>query len=530
MFKMPSDLEQLREKTDKERQKIEDNKNKRQLVLDQVKKQAELALEKVQRNKQKYQDQLDEYDQLQQDNPTAQLNQGGIDIDNPEDKKLLTILKHFGGTEILKVVKETDALQTEFEELKIQIKSREAELKRMKKNAKEAKDAVENDIIPLEKLLTRLVEKEDELRQQVVDTNRGEVLRVFLQNQQSKLEQERDLKQIVQAKEEELATVRADLCKVENMDKMKDAQRERAQIYIEWKTNLKRKHELLRSFRETQYRMLMAIKARRDTQYVVAELEKKAELEEGRRKADEYKTQIEAAEQRIKLLELGMVKAGTAMRDFRREFEQMRVAIMLDKTIKSTQMASLSEHKKRLNRAEALFQKLIKDERTRIQNEEKETWEPRLRAAQERMVQQLADQKAQSETKMKQVAAALGKRYEEGFAPLLREATAKYNEEKQASMRLRKEIENKEQLLKNAEEELRRLEKEVLVPESEEPSTAHSEEMDRLNMELRSLWVELKSDPDEVATFLSELDALAPYSDPVLRLYEEEEKAISNRS
>jgi len=46
-------------------------------------------------------------------------------------------------------------------------------------------------------------------------------------------------------------------------------------------------------------------------------------------------------------------------------------------------------------------------------------------------------------------------------------------------------------------------------------------------MELRSLWVELKSDPDEVATFLSELDALAPYSDPVLRLYEEEEKAIS---
>merc|ERR1719253_314783 len=121
----------------------------------------------------------------------------------------------------------------------------------MKKNAKEAKDAVENDIIPLEKLLTRLVEKEDELRQQVVDTNRGEVLRVFLQNQQSKLEQERDLKQIVQAKEEELATVRADLCKVENMDKMNDAQRERAQIYIEWKTNLKRKHELLRSFRET---------------------------------------------------------------------------------------------------------------------------------------------------------------------------------------------------------------------------------------------------------------------------------------
>ena len=509
-----------------EERKISDNYAKRELVLQQVRTQAESALKVAQLKKKTYEDNLDEFARLESNNPT-QLNKGGIDIDNPEDKKLLTILKHFGGTEILKVVKETDALQTEFEALKVQIKSREAELKRMKKNAKEAKDAVENDIIPLEKLLTRLVEKEDELRQQVVDTNRGEVLRVFLQNQQSKLEQERDLKQVVQAKEEELAKVRADLCRVEGMDQMTAEQRERAQIYIEWKTNLRRKHELLRSFRETQYRMLMAIKARRDTQYVVAELEKKAELEEGRRKAEEYKSQIEAAEQRIKLLELGMVKAGTAMRDFRREFEQMRVAIMLDKTIKSTQMASLGEHKKRLKRAEELFQTLINAERKRIQDEETEKWQPRLDAAISRMNKQLEEQKTASDKKMAQVAAALGKRYEEGFAPLLREATAKYTSEAQASERLRKEIQNKEQLLRNAEEELRRLEKEVLVPEAEGPSSEHSEEMDKLNMELRSLWVELKSDPDEVATFLSELDALAPYSDPVLRLYEEEEKAIS---
>ena len=44
--------------------------------------------------------------------------------------------------------------------------------------------------------------------------------------------------------------------------------------------------------------------------YVVAELEKKAELEAGRKKGDEYKRQIEQAEKRIKLLEQGMMKAG----------------------------------------------------------------------------------------------------------------------------------------------------------------------------------------------------------------------------
>ena len=60
------------------------------------------------------------------------------------------------------------------------------------------------------------------------------------------------------------------------------------------------------------------------------------------------------------------------MRQFRREFEQMRVAIMLDKTIKATQMQSLANHKKRLQRAETLFQQLIETEKKRIEEEEAE--------------------------------------------------------------------------------------------------------------------------------------------------------------
>ena len=71
----------------------------------------------------------------------------------------------------------------------------------------------------------------------------------------------------------------------------------------------------------------------------------------------------------------------------------------------------------------------------------------------------------------------------------------------------------------------------MLEPESSKSTDPQkAAEMEKLNMELRALWVELKSDPDEVATFLSELDALAPYSDAVLRLYEEEDKAIRNQT
>jgi hypothetical protein len=103
--------------------------------------------------------------------------------------------------------------------------------------------------------------------------------------------------------------------------------------------------------------------------------------------------------------------------------------------------------------------------------------------------------------KIAQVREALGQRYQEGFDPLLREAEARYAEEAQASERLRQEIARKEQLLRNAEKEMRRLEEDVMSPQKESgASTQHSKEMDKLNMELRNLWVELKSDPDEVAT------------------------------
>ena len=129
-----------------------------------------------------------------------------------------------------------------------------------------------------------------------------------------------------------------------------------------------------------------------------------------------------------------------------------------------------------------------------------------------------------------QVREALGKRYQEGFEPLLREAEARYADEAQASERLRQEIQQKEALLKNAEAEMRRLEAEVLSPTKDTPANEHSEEMDKLNMELRNLWVELKSDPDEVATFLSELDAISPYSDAVLKLYEDAEAELSKLS
>jgi chromosome segregation ATPase len=205
----------------------------------------------------------------------------------------------------------------------------------------------------------------------------------------------------------------------------------------------------------------------------------------------------------------------------------MRVAIMLDKTIKSTQMAALEEHKKRLRRAEDLFERLVDKERQRIQEEEAEKWRPRLAAAKEKMAKQLQLQQEQMKKKIAQVREALGQRYQEGFDPLLREAEARYAEEAQASERLRQEIARKEQLLRNAEKEMRRLEEDVMSPQKESgASTQHSKEMDKLNMELRNLWVELKSDPDEVATFLSELDAISPYSDAVLKLYEAAEAEL----
>lgn len=57
-------------------------------------------------------------------------------------------------------------------------------------------------------------------------------------------------------------------------------------------------------------------------------------------KSEDYKNEIEDCNAKIVAIQEGMQQAAVAMRQFRKEFEQLRVAIMLDKTIKSTQLAA----------------------------------------------------------------------------------------------------------------------------------------------------------------------------------------------
>lgn len=118
-------------------------------ALTHVRTEAKAALSEAQARSTKLEKRLKELEDMKL--PELDDNRE-LDMSNPEDVKLLKILKHFGGAEILKVVQETEELQKKLSNLKQQIQSREKELKRMKDMAAEAKATVNTDVVPLEKL------------------------------------------------------------------------------------------------------------------------------------------------------------------------------------------------------------------------------------------------------------------------------------------------------------------------------------------------------------------------------------------
>jgi len=73
-----------------------------------------------------------------------------------------------------------------------------------------------------------------------------------------------------------------------------------------------------------------------------------------------------------------MKQAADAMRRFKEEFEQLRVAIMLDKSIKSHRTVALAKHASALERAEGWYRECITMEKDRIRKEETLKWEERL--------------------------------------------------------------------------------------------------------------------------------------------------------
>ena len=110
-------------------------------------------------------------------------------------------------------------------------------LKESKHKAQQAKFAVENEVAPLERIVERLEDEEEELRRQVVKQGRVDKLKKFLAQQQRLLQQEKDIKKQLKSKEQELSQIRGDMCNLD-LEQLSPAERVNAKIYVKWKALL----------------------------------------------------------------------------------------------------------------------------------------------------------------------------------------------------------------------------------------------------------------------------------------------------
>lgn len=218
----------------------------------------------------------------------------------------------------------------------------------------------------------------------------------------------------------------------------------KASLYVAWKRALAEREELLRVARRRKHELLRDLKARHETQVVLLELERRAAVEGLKTNVVEERARVEAYKTELKALDESIDSARTAMARFRQEFEQLRVSLLIDRMAKSSQVANLSERRRKLVREAEQFQEAVEAAKQRVAAEEAAKWEARLASEREACEKRIAEERALIEAKVEKVRATLAERYEAGFKPLLKEAEARHLEELNKIMALQKQLEAKE--------------------------------------------------------------------------------------
>lgn len=218
------------------------------------------------------------------------------------------------------------------------------------------------------------------------------------------------------------------------------------------------------------------------------------------------------ARARTAALEAQMREAAGEMRALRQEFESMRTALVLDKTVKDAQVATLAEHRARLERAERSFDASLAAEKARVEAEMESVWGPRLAAARAESAASVARERAEVEAKMATLRGSLEERYRAGFEPLLREAEQRLEAESRRTSTLREQLAAQESELRSLEEEARRhghADASASAAAAAGGERVDVEEVRRVQGELRALWEQLDTPPEEIAAFLAELDLVS---------------------
>ena len=298
------------------------------------------------------------------------------------------------------------------------------------------------DAGPLEDALAKLADEERELLSRVSSSEHRALFEAFLARKRELEEEEARLGAALEEHEDTLARVRAALANPHPSVLPTDPAK--AALYTAWKRALAEREELLRAARRRKHELLRDLKARHETQVVLLEMERRAAVDGVRDAVAAERAKVDAHRRDLAALDDSIEAARAAMAKFRGEFEQLRVALLLDRMAKSTQVANLTERRRRLAREAELFADAVDAAKARVAADEAAKWEAKLEAEKAAGEERIAAEKAAIEEKIEKVRGLLAERYEAGFKPLLAEAEARHVEELNKVVALQRELDAKE--------------------------------------------------------------------------------------
>lgn len=410
-----------------------------------------------------------------------------------------------------------------------------------------------NALPPMDEALKKLQSEEAELLSRMRASENRAIFEAFLQRKRELENEESSLTAKLSEHEEALAQVRARLANPPASVLPSDAAK--ASLYIAWKRALAEREELLRQARKRKHDLLRDLRARHETQVVLLELERRSAVDGLRTAVDAERSKVDAYKKDLATLDASIESARSAMKTFRQEFEQLRVALLVDRMAKSTQVASLADRRHRLAKEAEAFKEAVEAARHRVAAEESDKWNRRLEAEKEAGEKRVADERRLVEQKIERVRQALQERYEQGYKPILANAESAYVAVLSRVGDLQRELESKETELRSTQEAARNLSAAVANATQGNDATALVDagvvggygadgkyrdpttgeivppwklrEFDELKNGVAAMWEQLDVPPEEVTAFLSEADLLAPFAPAVLEMYQDMYKRLT---
>ena len=305
------------------------------------------------------------------------------DLQSLREPELVQVLAKFGGQDVVLLHEDIKALQTDLQKVEHEIDEKQRAIARAEAVAEQTRQSVESDLMPLEKLQIQLQVKEEKLRTQIQAEGRQNEVLDFFSAQTQLIKRQETLEQELHDNEQLLLALRQDICSIDvNASNFNDSERENAKLYVEWKEILQQKIEQYITFRQSQYELLMHINGRRETLHIITDLLTEFKTEKLHAEEANVKRKVEETEQRIEMMTSGLDKTQEAIDGFRVEFEQMRVAIMLDKATKSTQVSKMRRERDHLRKTDEYFAKLFEEEKKKVCQEMDAVWSRRFAAIQ----------------------------------------------------------------------------------------------------------------------------------------------------